>query len=348
VTEPYELPPQAELEAMIREEAERYFTLVLPRFVTTYYRGAGCEFLWRMLDAHDRRDLSAGHGAPSAKAIRMAKTVRDVCPMHVVSTAKGQAGSVVLGTFFQSSLARGLVVQSERSVEIYAGSFRLLGLSSEALLRDEILHTIFHEYIHHFESFLLLREQPLRGREHGDAKIEHLTFEAAERQDRRHARWRIVKWSLPAVLSASLIGVVVANAPKPPVSPHVPTPAEEASAAAVAERAAEREAEAEVALTARVTSAVAQQLAPAAAEALVNTGPVYRSYGAVPGGLASPDMIASDDADAAGGTKTASVYWLLGYSHFPPALIGIAWTPTGSHVVHATIAPASARVGGRR
>jgi hypothetical protein len=56
----------------------------------------------------------------------------------------------------------------------------------------------------------------------------------------------------------------------------------------------------------------------------------------------------SADAASERENETASVYWLLGYRHFPPGLIGIAWTPAGSHVVHATIAPAATRRDRRR
>lgn len=345
-----EPPSEAQLEEIIRQETDRYFTTVLPRFIHTYYRGGGYEFLWRMLDAHDRRDLSAGDHAPSAKAVRMAAAARGVCPIRIVPYPRFDGRSLVLGMFLHATLTRGLVIDSDRSVEIYAGSFLRLGLMSETLLRHEILHTVFHEYIHYFESFLLRREQPLRGREHNDHALEHLTFEQAKRLDRRSVTWRIAKWSA-LVMLASILGVVISSAPKSEVPQlYTRTPAEEASAAAVAALGTKRAAEEEEALASRVTAAVVQQLSPADAEAFVQKAPVYRSYAAAAGNLVSPEMLSVDGESADAGDAgidveeaTATVYWLLGYSHFPPRLLGITWTTAGAHLVHATLAPRATR-----
>ncbi|WP_206683407.1 hypothetical protein, partial [Salmonella enterica] len=80
---------------------------------------------------------------------------------------------------------------------------------------------------------------------------------------------------------ASILGVVISSAPKSEVPQlYTRTPAEEASAAAVAALGTKRAAEEEEALASRVTAAVVQQLSPADAEAFVQKAPVYRSYAA--------------------------------------------------------------------
>ena len=80
---------------------------------------------------------------------------------------------------------------------------------------DELLLTVFHEYIHYFESFLLRSEQPLRSREEGHHGVAEraLSLDEARRQDRRIIRrrriWRACLIAIPLLIAAAILAASI-------------------------------------------------------------------------------------------------------------------------------------------
>ena len=104
----------------------------------------------------------------------------------------------------------------ERAVELYGGSFfQLMNFqlmnSGQFDLRNEILRTIFHEYIHFFESFFLNRDQPLATREKNTCKAELLSLRKAICKDRIIVAKKIMWWVGVVLAFAGITYVLITN-----------------------------------------------------------------------------------------------------------------------------------------
>ncbi len=189
---------------------------ILPRFLDAYYRGGGYRLVAEMMDAHDARSIRdvLTRPAPSARARRMAAGALRRCPVVIAAATLGElqslAPTVRLGLFTRrTQYVTGELPLSYRElgtdhvVQLFEAGF--ICAFPDAEWDDQILLTIFHELIHYFESHLPRHEQPLRGEEERDPRVRRYTVAAAIARDRRHARWRAIKWSTGSLSTLALV-----------------------------------------------------------------------------------------------------------------------------------------------
>lgn len=195
------------LQEMVDEAEALYFEQVLPRYIHRHFRGAGYVFLLEMLAAHDADTICSvlDEGPePSAGAVKRAQGVREHCPVVVDDEIPiTETGGVVLGRFSHSFSMEGTVEQSFRQVTLSPIALLALGLPVEDLAH-EIHKTIFHEYIHYFESFLMRSEQPLRGREDQDFEVRRFSRDQARRKDST----KVVKRWIGLGLLVAVVGII--------------------------------------------------------------------------------------------------------------------------------------------
>lgn len=186
------------IDAFFEYAVQRYFEVVLPCFLTAHYRGGGYGLVAEMLAAHDG-GVEAIHAAcegvvPSKKSVKLAARVRAQCPPALVS---GGLERGLLGLFSKQATAiSGEMLHSYREIDarwqvlVFADSFMVN--VPEDRQGAEVLLTLFHEYIHYFESFLLRSEQPLRSREEGHYGLAEraLSLREAHARDRKILRRR--------------------------------------------------------------------------------------------------------------------------------------------------------------
>lgn len=192
----------------VEAAAKQYFEQILPRHIERDLRGRGYVFLWRLLEAHDKDDLlSICHEPPpSRRATAMALRARAHCPI-VIRAWSGK----LLGQFIHHELYENLsnvafrTLEESRHIEIYQGA--LEQFEGEEL-DHQLLLTIFHEYIHYFESFLEQHHQPLRGRER-DLFVREYTLSQARWKDRLYTTKRLAFWGLLAAVVITLVAFVV-------------------------------------------------------------------------------------------------------------------------------------------
>ena len=184
-------PPAPDFARRVEAQAALYFDDILPRCIDAWFAGRGYRLIAEMMRLHDADSVAAALAlpAPSEKARRMAARARESCPLFAVDELMFQDGMPVLGQYLHRSLIQGhflgvsfQVLEEHHWVVLYGGCFAPM---PEARLDHEILLTIFHEYIHYFESFLPAKEQPLRSRERGTRHRLYAPDEAAHR-DRRY------------------------------------------------------------------------------------------------------------------------------------------------------------------
>ena len=321
---------------LVEEEIDRYFAEVLPARIDADFRGNGYEMLWRMLAAHDRRDVAAPATPPSPRALAMAARVRAACPPLISDAVMAENGQIVLGRFSQDWRTIGTAVRTNRRVEIFARAMKYVPVATLDELRAEVALTIFHEYIHYFESFLLLREQPLRGREVG-ATIEQLSLDEARRRDRRYTRKRRLKIAAGASAAvAVVVAVVLATRPPPKHVPHVETAAEKQARQQELASQTAAYAEQDRALLAHVNEIVARDLGPQDAIALVGQQPTVAFAPGQDSPLIASSQLIPDpgvpDAPATVPDAMLTYLWLHDRDQFPSRLIGVAWTADGHPV----------------
>lgn len=321
---------------LIKEEIDRYFSEILPARIDADFRGNGYEMLWGMLAAHDRRDLAVPPAPPSPRALAMAARVRAACPPIISQAVLAKGGKIVLGRFSKDWRTVGTAVRTNRRVEIFARAMKYLPATTLDELRAEIALTIFHEYIHYFESFLLQREQPLRGREVG-AKIEQLTLEEARRRDRSYTRRRFAKIAAAASLAVAIVvAVVLATRPPPKHHPHVATAAELQARAQAHDRDVAEQAARDRALLAHVDEIVTRDLGPQDAVALVGEQPAVAFAPDHESPLLASTQLVPDPA-VPGAKATIpdamlTYLWMHDYYGTTPRLVGVAWSADGHPV----------------
>ena len=326
--------------AKVERQAERYFGDVLPRFVERYFGGDGRELLWRLMDAHDRRDLGSVSGVTATRgAIERAVFVRESCPLGIEPLLMGTAAGTVLGLFqhrtteMATPMGGSATLAHERVVTLYEGSFIAAGWAG-AQLDDELFWTIFHEYLHYFESFLLTREQPLASRERGHLEPTR-SLDEVRRHDRRAKVRKAVLWTLGLSVVALCVGVTAAATPQEPTEAPPPPP-ETAAQRGEREASLQRERVHAAAraqeLSVRVSLAEAARLVPGDAIALVGS-PVCDSE-IENAACVRVDQLPVDPnvpqarAVPAGAVRT--IMWVRPNPDvFPVRLIGLAWDADG-------------------
>lgn len=186
------------LDFQVRVETQRrtFVEEILPRYVERYLRGRGHELVVRMLEAHDRGELHPGGPPPSDRARRMARQAAENCPVEVSHRLEAQGEGVVLGRF----------VQDQDRIELYEGSFHTLCRPDE--LDRQLMHTLFHEYVHFLESWLPLQDEAQPGQE-PSPDHRSITAEHARVLD---TRWELKRWALwvGIVLVLVIAGLLVA------------------------------------------------------------------------------------------------------------------------------------------
>lgn len=196
---------------------QRYFEHILPCFLTRHYRGGGYGLVAEMLAAHDQGvpgiEAACEGVEPSPRSLKMARRVRSQCPP--VLTSGGRARGL-FGLFTKEYKAiTGEMFQSYREtstawrVQIFADTFMAL-----VPMNDQpaaALLTVFHEYIHYFESFLLRSEQTLRSREEGHHGVGEraMTVAEAHARDRRIMRRRRIWRGLALGVVLVVVGLAV-------------------------------------------------------------------------------------------------------------------------------------------
>lgn len=211
-----------EFRQLVRGQTKLFLEKLLPRYLEKYYFGKGYLFLKGLLtDLDNERLLEIMNEQPPApKWLARAKSILKKCPVRVSPELKSQgAGSLTLGQFLHReeylSYANAYYVEKpgKRQIVIYQGSFEALRFASEDELRNEVLETIVHEFVHFFESYFLRSEQELGWREKPVKGLQHerMTFKEARDRDRRVERWKITRWMLAAIVLIAAVLVVVSG-----------------------------------------------------------------------------------------------------------------------------------------
>lgn len=206
------------IDACFAYAVDRYFDEILPRFLTAHYRGGGYGLVAEMLAAHDGGvpaiEAACAGIEPTRRSRTLAARVRSQCPPELTS---GGLERGLLGLFSkQATSIAGEMFMSYREIDaswrvyVFADTFMIT--VPEAQQPAEVLLTLFHEYIHYFESFLLRSEQPLRSREEGHHGLADrpMTRAEAHARDRRILRrkrmWRgLALGVVLAIVAAALL-----------------------------------------------------------------------------------------------------------------------------------------------
>jgi hypothetical protein len=196
------------------DQFARYGSEILPLYIEKYYFGGGHYFVAKMLTDLDSGRIQTQKMKLSRRSSRLAVRALQNCPLRIVDRLEHAPQGLVMGRFihheqFQGSGFGGVSeyreLSHERAVELYGGSFfQLMNFqltnSGQFDLSNEILSTIFHEYIHFFESFFLNRDQPLATREKLISKAELSSLRKAILNDRIIVAKRII-WKVGIVLA---------------------------------------------------------------------------------------------------------------------------------------------------
>lgn len=198
----------------------QFFEHLLPRYIHRHYRGKGCYLLHKLVADLDADRFEPLDPPPAAWAVRRARFAAANLSFVVDDRVRHQGpGVVVLGLFEHRAEYQVSEFQTKgqhwRTLYLYRGSFRALGLRDREAVYAQILHTIAHEFVHYLESFLPEEDRTLANRERGVFQRSGLpepTLDEARRRDTRYAvRWWVVCAALTAVALA-LFGVIVAGA----------------------------------------------------------------------------------------------------------------------------------------
>jgi hypothetical protein len=196
------------------DQFERYGSEILPLYIEKYYFGGGHYFVAKMLTDLDSSKIQTKKMKLSRRSSRLAVRALENCPLRIVDRLEHAPEGLVMGRFIHHEQFEGSgfggtseyrELLHERTVELYGGSFfqlmkfQLMN-SGQFDLSNEILTTIFHEYIHFFESFFLNRDQPLATRERSTSKAELLSLRKAITEDRIVVAKKIL-WKAGVILA---------------------------------------------------------------------------------------------------------------------------------------------------
>lgn len=169
-----------------RKQTELFFNELLPRYIKKYYRGRGYYFIRRMLhdlDGNKFLEILDENITVTPDLLAKSLNIKKICPIRVCREAQfGPDESVVLGhfshverysasgfgpntPFLENPASEYRTTYESKSVVLFEGSFDILEIREEKRLSFQVLKTIFHEYVHFFESYFLRSEQTLTSRE---------------------------------------------------------------------------------------------------------------------------------------------------------------------------------------
>lgn len=176
----------ADFNEITMKQAELFFNELLPRYIHLYYRGRGYYFVRRMLHDLDKNkflEILDEKIEVTPDLLQKSLNIKKICPVRVCPEAQfGPKESVVLGhfshverysasgfapntPFIENPASEYRTTFESKSVVLFEGSFELLEIRTEKQLSFQIAKTIFHEYVHFFESYFLRSEQMLTSRE---------------------------------------------------------------------------------------------------------------------------------------------------------------------------------------
>jgi hemerythrin len=207
---------------IVRKQTQFFLREILPRYLERYYFGKGYFFIKNLLTDLDNGKLLEilNTSPPSKHWMIKAKSILKRCPIYVSRDLKeGEKSSVVLGEFTHEEeyISHGdayyIEKASKKHITIYQGSYEALGINSEDELRNDILETIVHEFVHFFESHFLKSEQELGWREEPVTGLKHvrITFAEARRRDRKAERLRIILWIAAALVTIIAVLIVASG-----------------------------------------------------------------------------------------------------------------------------------------
>ena len=192
-----------------RVQTDLFFNELLPRYIHLFFKGRGYYFVRKMLyDLDNNRilDILKQKIEVTPELLEKSLNIKKICPVRICREAQfGPKESIVLGhfshverysssgfapnsPFIENPASEYKTVYESKSIALFEGSFNMLGISDEKQFSYQVLKTIFHEYIHFFETYFLRSEQMLTSREEppqGLAAREYSLDEAAA-MDKRY------------------------------------------------------------------------------------------------------------------------------------------------------------------
>ncbi len=163
-----------------------FFNEILPRYIYLYFKGQGYYFIRKMLYDLDNNiitDILKINIKITPQLIDKSLNIKKLCPIRICKEMQfGPNDSIVLGhfshierytssgfapgsPFIENPASEYKTLYESKSIVLFEGSFAFLGITSEKHLSYQVLKTIFHEYIHFFETFFFKSEQTLTARE---------------------------------------------------------------------------------------------------------------------------------------------------------------------------------------
>jgi|GEM_PF-5547705 len=196
-------------ERIVKSQADLFFNRVLPRYIGLYYYGKGYYFVRKMLNDLDNnsfKQILNIRFEVKKDFLKKSRNIKKICPIKICSEVQfGPGESIVLGHFshveryYASSLgpsapfvenpaAEYKTTYESKSVALFKKSFEMFEYRSKKQLEFQVLKTIFHEYIHFFETFFLKSEQLLTSREEPPAGLvlRAYSLEEADKMDRNY------------------------------------------------------------------------------------------------------------------------------------------------------------------
>ncbi len=176
----------ADFNDITETQSELFFKELLPRYIHLYFKGRGYHFIRKMLYDLDRNailDILNEKIEITPDLLKKSLNIKKLCPVRVCKEAQfGPNDSIVLGhfshverysssgfapnaPFIENPASEYKTVYESKSIVLFEGSFNILGITSEKQLSFQVLKTIFHEYIHFFETYFFKSEQMLTSRE---------------------------------------------------------------------------------------------------------------------------------------------------------------------------------------
>ncbi len=190
-------------------QSELFFNELLPRYIHLYFKGRGYYFIRKMLYDLDRNailDILSEKIEVTHDLLKKSLNIKNLCPIRVCKEAQfGPNDSIVLGhfshverysssgfapnaPFIENPASEYKTVYESKSIVLFEGSFNILEITSEKQLSYQVLKTIFHEYIHFFETYFFKSEQTLTSREEPPAglAVRKYSLEDALNMDKRY------------------------------------------------------------------------------------------------------------------------------------------------------------------
>lgn len=186
---------------------QRVYAELLPAFLHRYRRGNGRELLWRLVDAVERRDLSAALGMPvPGQADReRAQRMLEQCPVTVDDHAEDVLGVALRQLGVDCTVAPFQFVSDElMGVRCIVVRPTQVALATD----DELVFSLLHEVIRSIESHLVSSERMLAATA-GLVGSGRPSLERCVREDRRAVLTYGLAWAAGVAVVVATVGVVV-------------------------------------------------------------------------------------------------------------------------------------------